>query len=268
MRNILFTILLLFFALKTTAQQPPEFKFYLAFEDANNTKDTLWYVLDSTATWGIDTVLGEAPQDLTSNGFHVYLRPEHYGVLVDSGELAAFPSLSCAAGGQIHAQNYVYPIIVRWDTSLLLNHNLSCTLNEVIFDNDWFFFNPNSGHGFSLLLQDSVVLPSFTWGSQDHFPLTFILNDNPNLSVEEKSGSFADVQVYPNPTIGEFTVEIDAKQSSSVQLVLMDISGRVMQQLTTTTNKTVLNLQELPQGVYFLEVLSNTQKVIKKIIKN
>ncbi len=267
MRNILFTILLLFFALKTTAQQPPEFKFYLAFEDANNTKDTLWFILDSTATWGIDTALGEIPQDLTSSFFHTYM---YISNTPDSGQTFATPSLSCVsnAGGGIYAQNYVYPIIVRWDTSLLLNHNLSCTLNEVIFDNDWFFFNPNSGHGFSLLLQDSVVLPSFTWGSQDHFPLTFILNDNPNLSVEEKNGSFADVQVYPNPTISEFTVEIGAKQSTSVQLVLMDISGRVMQQLTTTTNKTVLNLQELPQGVYFLEVLSNTQKVIKKIIKN
>jgi hypothetical protein len=267
MKNILFTIFLLFFALKTTAQQPPEFKFYLAFEDANNTKDTLWYILDSTATVGMDTALGEKPQDLTSSAFHVYM---YITSAADSGKTFAYPSISCGFSSQIRSQNYVYPIIVRWDTSLLFNHNLSCTFNEVIFDNDWFFFNqndPNNG-GFSLLLQDSVVLPSFTWGSQDHFPLTFILNDNPNLSMEEKSGSFADVKVYPNPVTNEFTVEIDAKQSSSVQLVLMDISGRVMQQLTTTTNKTVLNLQELPQGVYFLEVLSNTQKVIKKIIKN
>jgi len=266
MRNILFTILLLFFALKTTAQQPPEFKFYLAFEDANNTKDTLWYILDSTATVGMDTALGEKPQDLTSSAFHVYIRYSQ----TDSMKTFAYPSQSCVAGGYIYSQNYIYPIIVRWDTSLLLNHNLSCTLNEVIFDNDWFFFNqndPNNG-GFSLLLQDSVVLPSFTWGSQDHFPLYFLINDNPNLSVEEKTSSFADVKVYPNPVTNEFTVEIDAKQSSSVQLVLMDISGRVMQQLTTTSNKIVLNLQELPQGVYFLEVLSNTQKVIKKIIKN
>ncbi|MDT8412884.1 MAG: T9SS type A sorting domain-containing protein [Vicingaceae bacterium] len=265
MKNILFTILMLFFALKTTAQQPPEFKFYLAFEDANNTKDTLWYVLDSTATWGIDTALGEKPQDLTSSAFHVYM---YITSAADSGKTFAYPSISCGFSSQIRSQNYVYPIIVRWDTSLLFNHNLSCTFNEVIFDNDWFFFNPNTGHGFSLLLQDSVVLPSFTWGSQDHFPLTFILNDNPNLSVEEKVGSFADVQVYPNPTVNEFTVEIEGKQPSSVQLVLMDISGRVMQQLRATANKTVLNLQDLPQGVYFLEVLSNTQKVTKKIIKN
>jgi type IX secretion system substrate protein len=267
MRNILFTILLLFFALKTTAQQPPEFKFYLAFEDANNTKDTLWYILDSTATVGMDTALGEIPQDLTSSAFHVYLRYSQ----VDSGKTFAYPSQSCVAGGYIYAQNYVYPIIVRWDTSLLLNHNLSCTLNEVIFDNDWFFASnnhndPNNG-GFSLLLQDSVVLPTFNWGSQDHFPLYFLINDNPNLSVEEKVGSFTDVQIYPNPTNNQFTVEIDGNHSSSVQLVLMDISGKVMQQLTTTTNKTVLNLQELPRGVYFLEVLSNSQKVTKKIIK-
>ena len=267
MKNILFTILLLFFALKITAQQPPEFKFYLAFEDANNTKDTLWYILDSTATVGMDTALGEIPQDLTSSAFHVYMYIYNTS---DSGQTLAYPTQACGLGNNIYAQNYVYPIIVRWDTSLLLNHNLSCTLNEVIFDNEWFFFNqndPNNG-GFSLLLQDSVVLPSFTWGSQDHFPLFFKIADNPNLSVEEKVGSFADVKVYPNPTVNEFTVEIDDNHSSSVQLVLMDISGRVMQQLIATTNKTVLNLQELPKGVYFLEVLSNTQKVTKKIIKN
>ncbi len=268
MKNIFFTILLLFFALKTTAQQPPEFKFYLAFEDANNTKDTLWYILDSTATVGMDTALGEIPQDLTSSAFYVYIRYSQ----TDSMKTLAYPSQACGLVSNIYAQNYVYPIIVRWDTSLLLNHNLSCTLNEVIFDNDWFFSSsnhndPNNG-GFSLLLQDSVILPSFNWGSQDHFPLFFKIADNPNLSVEEKTSSFADVKVYPNPTIGEFTVEINDNHSFSVQLVLIDISGRVMQQLTTTTIKTVLNLQELPQGVYFLEVLSSTQKVTKKIIKN
>ncbi|PKP46124.1 MAG: hypothetical protein CVT95_07565 [Bacteroidetes bacterium HGW-Bacteroidetes-12] len=268
MKNIFFTLLLLFFALKITAQQTPEFKFYLAFEDATNTKDTLWYILDSTATVGMDTALGEIPQDLTSSAFHVYM---YIYNTPDSGKTLAYPSISCGFGSQIRAQNYVYPVIVRWDTSLLFNHNLSCNFNEVIFDNEWFFFanshnDPING-GFSLLLQDSVVLPWFSWGSQDHFPLIFILNDNPTLSVQGKIGSVDDVKVYPNPTTNEFTVEIDAKQSASVQLVLIDIRGVIVQQVATTTNKTTINLQELPQGVYFLEVLSNAQKVTKKIIK-
>ncbi len=267
MKNIYLTLLLLFFALKTTAQQQPEFKFYLAFEDATNSKNTLWFILDSTATFGVDTALGEIPQDLTSSAFHVYV---YYFNTPDSGKTLAHPSSGCGVGNDIYAQNYVYPITVRWDTSLLFNHNLSCTLNEVIFDNEWFFFyhNDPNNTSFSLLLQDSVELPWFSWGSQDHFPLFFLLQHNPTLSVnEENIDLLIDIKVYPNPTTDEFTVEMDNNQSTSVQLVLMDITGRTIQQLTTVTNKTVLNLLELPQGVYFLEVFNNTQKVTKKIIK-
>lgn len=256
-------------ALKTTAQQQPEFKFYLAFEDATNTKDTLWYILDSTATVGMDTALGEKPQNLTSSSFHVYM---YITSAADSGKTIAYPSISCGFSSQIRAQNVVYPITVRWDTSLLFNHNLPCIFNLVIFDNEWFFFasthnDPING-GFSLLLQDSVVLPSFSWGSQDHFPLTFIFFHDPQLSAAENSTDNLKVKGYPNPTANNYTIELKNSELP-FNVTISDLSGRkIMQQNKITTNKTTLNLQGLPKGVYFLEVLSNThKKVTQKIIK-
>lgn len=262
------TILFLMIVLNNVqAQITPEFKFYLAFEDATNTKDTLWFILDSTATFGIDTALGEVPQNLTSPVFHSYM---YLSNTPDSGKTFATPSLSCVsnAGGYIYAQNYVYPIIVRWDTSLLINHNLSCNDFGAIFDNDWFFYNPNHQSGFNLLFQDSVVLPNFNWGSQNHFPLTFIIRDNLTTSLKEISPLLTDIKIYPNPVINDFTIEMDNNNLFTVQLILKDISGRIIQQYSFTGNTTVINTQKLPKGIYFLEVLIENEKVIKKIIKN
>ena len=75
-------------------------------------------------------------------------------------------------------------------------------------------------------------------------------------------------EVYPNPTTGQFTVEIVNPTQSRLSLKLISLTGRVVYQESheaVLRHKETIN-QNLPKGIYFLMVESvsgvKTQKLI------
>ena len=71
------------------------------------------------------------------------------------------------------------------------------------------------------------------------------------------------LSVYPNPTTD--TIHITAKVALS-SLALYDVYGKLILKKENNTNS--LDVSRLNSGVYFLEVSSNSEKVVKKLIVN
>ena len=72
------------------------------------------------------------------------------------------------------------------------------------------------------------------------------------------------ISIYPNPAID--IINIDVPENLKYDANLYDLNGRV---IISTTNKSVIEIQTLPLGIYFIEIkdLDSGQKVIDKIIK-
>jgi hypothetical protein len=94
-----------------------------------------------------------------------------------------------------------------------------------------------------------------------------IPKNNNKLTVKSNNESF---KVSPNPAneflIVEYSVEKSAKE---ILLVITDMQGRLIrkQQLTNTTNQTLINVEALLNGNYhFTIMVDGQQKSIKKII--
>lgn len=85
---------------------------------------------------------------------------------------------------------------------------------------------------------------------------------NPVLSTHELTN--LSISIYPNPAID--IIKIDVPGNLKYDANLYDFNGRV---IISTTNKSVIEIQTLPLGVYFIEIkdLDSGQKVISKIIK-
>ncbi len=77
----------------------------------------------------------------------------------------------------------------------------------------------------------------------------------------------------PNPFSNLLTVYIQAPETSNIQLRLVDALGRTldMVSLDIVTGETSTikfkNTSKYPSGVYYLQYISNTQKKVKKIVK-
>ena len=87
-------------------------------------------------------------------------------------------------------------------------------------------------------------------------------NLNSVLSTHELTNST--VSIYPNPAID--IINIDVPRNIKYDANLYDLQGRL---IISTTNKSVIEIQSLPLGIYFIEIkdLDSGQKVIDKIIK-
>ena len=72
-----------------------------------------------------------------------------------------------------------------------------------------------------------------------------------------------DVKVYPNPTVGQITVEADEMQL----IELYDGVSRRIDRRTVESGSSTLDLSNLPTGIYYLRVKTANGTVIKKIIK-
>ncbi|MEO0898004.1 MAG: T9SS type A sorting domain-containing protein [Bacteroidota bacterium] len=77
------------------------------------------------------------------------------------------------------------------------------------------------------------------------------------------------VQVYPNPSKGEFTLSLDVIASSMMNVEIVDMRGRILHR---TDSKRVLgavsenfDLSDEPDGIYLVKILVGNEMLIKKI---
>lgn len=84
------------------------------------------------------------------------------------------------------------------------------------------------------------------------------------LGLEEFSEE--EIKVYPNPVISDLNIEfINAEAEAAVKLY--DVSGKLILSTNTDGTFTSLDLKEMPQGIYFLNVETSEKSGTFKIVK-
>lgn len=75
-----------------------------------------------------------------------------------------------------------------------------------------------------------------------------------------------ELQVYPNPVSSHLTIELPQTNQECL-LILMDTNGKEWSRQKTSQNKVLLDMSNLPNGIYFIQVTSNDLLMTKKIVK-
>jgi hypothetical protein len=77
--------------------------------------------------------------------------------------------------------------------------------------------------------------------------------------------SKAELKIYPNPTTGDVTIE-NAKGS---EVIMYDVVGKMVNKKVMTSNKEEMNIEDLPNGMYMIQVVDETTgiRTIRKIVK-
>lgn len=79
------------------------------------------------------------------------------------------------------------------------------------------------------------------------------------------------IKVYPNPIVKNFNLEINSKNSKKVTILLTDTRGKIIKQFykgqINSGNQIIpLQIENLPVGVYFLRVQTNTNQFVRKVL--
>jgi hypothetical protein len=81
------------------------------------------------------------------------------------------------------------------------------------------------------------------------------------------SNENANVQIYPNPSQGAFTVDVQGNKLKPISIKVYDIVGQIIYETETHSSKTVINLSSQTAGLYFVQVTTETGTVTHKVVK-
>ena len=72
--------------------------------------------------------------------------------------------------------------------------------------------------------------------------------------------SNTNISIYPNPSSGIFTINIDAS-NKYYDVIISDITGSVIHSYTNTKNKVLINISNKPKGIYLIKILEKNEVI-------
>ena len=82
----------------------------------------------------------------------------------------------------------------------------------------------------------------------------------PDASIAENNQS--EISIYPNPTTSILNI---ATQQNILQITIQTIDGKIVKSMTYTKNN--IDVSDLPNGIYLIEIKTNTSTATLKFIK-
>lgn len=96
-----------------------------------------------------------------------------------------------------------------------------------------------------------------------------ITDSNSAVNIEKSASQNEKLRIYPNPSDGIFTLEINKTESNKISVEILDITGKLVYRNdypVMGTLKETIDLQNLNKGMYFLRVKEGEKISTVKIV--
>jgi hypothetical protein len=188
---------------------------------------------------------------------------------INNAQTSASGVYSCRVSNicnQINTSNIGVQVSSRPATPLLLD-NGGQLVSDWTGTNQW-YLNGQVIEGATNFIYDPVVSGVYTVSS--------VMNNCPSLpsnAIEiiiaslKQVDAFGGVSVYPNPSNGNFTIEMK-EFVKDVQLEIFNLIGKVVYSSSMNSSVKEVNVSNLPKGAYFIKLHSEELSTMKKIVIN
>lgn len=132
------------------------------------------------------------------------------------------------------------------------------------------FFANNDGSGTLRFWPTPVTwVKNFNTKFGKYFKFHFRIDNTVGVQDHEKAQN---IDIYPNPSKDVFNVSLFGFDNGEATLEVYNALGEKyiseVKEISNYSLKTTLNLQDAPNGIYFLRITSNGVNTVKRIIKN
>ena len=108
-------------------------------------------------------------------------------------------------------------------------------------------------------------------GTEFQFPDTIQADNNTGFDSQLNIEQQPSLQVFPNPTAGEFSVQLKNLKDEQINLSVINITGQVVKVLdaneyTTEKNNIPVNISELASGIYFVRLETGDTAITERLI--
>ena len=87
--------------------------------------------------------------------------------------------------------------------------------------------------------------------------------------VESETKDQSQFSIFPNPCQNTFTVDLKENNSKPTSIIIRNMQGQEVKSISVNTqSSSIIDISELPSGIYFVTILSNEKCSTQKLIKN
>jgi len=103
--------------------------------------------------------------------------------------------------------------------------------------------------------------------SETGVPKIWTVNVSTSSNIDFYNNKF---KIYPNPSSGIFILENNyytKKSSTKLKTNIVNLTGQIIKTLLINGNDNIIDLSELKNGIYFINIETKNAKIIKQLIK-
>lgn len=89
-----------------------------------------------------------------------------------------------------------------------------------------------------------------------------VIDNGETTSISNRLKLF-ELNVYPNPTSNQLILDTELKIS---EISIIDITGKMI--ITKNLNLNIVNVANLPNGIYFIKIITDEKTITKKFVKH
>lgn len=101
---------------------------------------------------------------------------------------------------------------------------------------------------------------------ENAIPVVLTISDG-TLSIEDRDNEEYKISIYPNPSTGNFTIELNQIMADSTALIINSL-GQKVKKIYLNSENTLVDCTNLTTGIYFVVFKTAKGNVVKKILIN
>jgi len=200
--------------------------------------------------------------DLNQNiGLSILYCPNNQLTNLNVSQNIALTNLTCS-NNELNSLNINQNVLL---TQLYCDNNLLNCLNVKNGNNsnftDFFAFGNTN---LTCIEVDDVVWSTANWITFIDAGATFSTNCGTPCSVGISEYKSSTISIFPNPTSSQLTIESGGLIINKINIT--GITGRMVKTIVPKTN--VINVADLPCGIFFIQLITKDETITQKFVKN
>ena len=124
-----------------------------------------------------------------------------------------------------------------------------------------------TGHATGKVAFDGLIY------DEDAYPRMFVANLHENtIGINEPNNSNSNLSIYPNPTFKIINVIFSKENIKQIQISVKSQLGQVIYSVSDSNTgneyRKTIDLSKENKGIYFVEIIADGKKSVKKIVLN
>lgn len=179
----------------------------------------------------------------------------------NNGTFTGISSIVADGTGTLVLPGRTFNNILRVKNVQNLNFNLivSGTVNQILYE----YYDPTLSKNPILTVTNST-LASIAFGTSTLVAVT-VNTDYLQVGVKESLKELTGVNIFPNPANTNVNIQLNGDINEAVNLEIINAIGQNVRKEILTNKSNLVNVSELPSGIYFFKMSAGNAVTVKKI---